>query len=190
MDAQLSGVLASTYFGGVFGNGAKTIALDARRNVYFGGYTSPRSLSARTPFQQRFGQSFTGYVAELGRICPLCSFPVNLATTKTGLPSQNVWANSLIITDAPPLRIDAIQNQATQFSDPLSAGETIVIQGAGFDSSAQLLIGGIAATSVSISPANIVAIVPAGLSGAAATVRVVSGGSASNTVLSALASQL
>jgi hypothetical protein len=184
MDAQLSGVLASTCFGGVFGNGAKTIAVDARGDVYFGGYTSPRSLPMRTPFQQGFGQSITGYVAELSPDLSALLFSSQFGDNEafgvnglaigannitlsgnTGLPSQNVWVNSLVITGAPRLRIDAIQNQATGFTDPLSEGETIVIQGAGFDSSAQVLIGGVAVTPISIASTNIVAVVPAGLFG-------------------------
>ena len=81
-------------------------------------------------------------------------------------------------------------SQASQFSDPLSAGETIVIQGAGFDGGAQLRIGGVAVTPISISPTNIVAIVPSGLSGTAAHVQVSSAGAMSNIVLVPLASQL
>src|SRR6185369_4962497 len=55
MDAQLHGVLAGTYFGGVFGTGSKAMTLDTAGNVYVGGYTSPRSLPTRTPFVQGFG---------------------------------------------------------------------------------------------------------------------------------------
>jgi hypothetical protein len=156
---------------------------------------------------QGFGLSSTGYVAKLSADLSTLMFSspfgdnetfgvnglaigasgnVVLAGT-TGLPSQNVWANSVVLAEPPALRIDAIQNQASQLSDPLSAGETVVIQGAGFESGAQLSIGGVTVTPTSISPTSIVATVPGGLSGAAATVQVLSGGGASNSVLVALA---
>lgn len=207
MDAVLSNVLASTYFGGAFGGGAKVLTLDAAGNLFVGGYTSPRSLPTRTPLMQGFGLSITGYVAKLSADLSTLlfsspfgdneTFGVNglaigangnvvLAGT-TGLPSQNVWANSVLLAEPPALRIDAIQNQASQYSDPLSEGETVVIQGAGFAAGAQLSIGGVTVTPISISPTSIVATVPAGLSGAAAKVQVLSGGAASNSVLVALA---
>jgi hypothetical protein len=206
MDGQLHGVLAGTYFGGAFGNRAAAIALDAAGNVYVGGYTSPRSLPTRTPFVQGFGLAITGYVAELtGDLSALLfasefgdneAFGVNglaigangnvVLGGSTGSPSQNLWANSLALADPPALRIDAIEDYVSHFSDPISDGETILVQGSGFGTGAQLSIGGVAATLISISPTNIVAIVPPGLPGAAATVQVVSDGATSNSVVVAL----
>jgi uncharacterized protein (TIGR03437 family) len=65
-----------------------------------------------------------------------------------------------------------------------------VIHGAGFDGGAQLRIGGIEVTPISISATDIVAVVPSDLPGAVAQVQVFSGGTASNTVLVPLASLL
>jgi hypothetical protein len=206
MDAQLQGVLAGTYFGGAFGNGAAAVALDAAGNVYLGGYTSPRSLPTRTPFVQGFGLAVTGYVAELtGDLSALLfssEFGDNEAFSvdglaigangslvlggSTGSSSQNLWANSLALGSPPALRIDAIENSDSRFSDPLFDGETILVEGSGFTTGAQLLIGGVAAMPISISPTRIVAIVPSGLPGAAATVQVLSGGDISNSVVVAL----
>jgi hypothetical protein len=206
MDAQLHGVLAGTYFGGAFGTAAKAITLDAAGNVYVGGYTSPRSLPTRTPFVQGFGLAITGYVAELtGDLSALLFssefgdnevFGVNglaigpngnvVFGGSTGSPSQNLWANSVALADPPALRIDAIENSATHFSDPIFEGQTILVQGSGFGTGAQLLIGGVAATPISISPTSIAAIVPSGLTGAAATVQVLSDGATSNSVVVAL----
>jgi hypothetical protein len=206
MDAQLHGLLAGTYFGGAFGNGARAIAVDAAGNVYLGGYTSPRSLPTRTPFVQGFGLAITGYVAELtGDLSALLFssqfgdnelFGVNglaigangnvVFGGTTGPLSQNLWANSVTLADPPALRIDAILNSASHFSDPIFAGETILVQGSGFGTGAQLLIGGVAATTISLSPTSILAVVPSGLTGAAATVQVLSDGAASNSVLVAL----
>jgi hypothetical protein len=201
MDAQLHG-LAATYFGGAFGNSANAITLDAAGNVYVGGYTSPRSLPTRTPFVQGFGLAITGYIAELtGDLSALLfssEFGDNEAFAVNGLAigangnvvlggsTGNLWANSLALADAPALRIDAIEDAASHFSDPISGGETILVQGSGFGTGARLWIGGVAATPISISPTNIVAIVPSGLPGAAAAVQVLSDGATSNTVVVAL----
>jgi hypothetical protein len=206
MDAQLHGVLAGTYFGGAFGNSTGAITLDAAGNVYVGGYTSPRSLPTRTPFVQGFGLAITGYVAELTGDLSALLFSSEFGDNElfgvsglaigangnvvlggsTGSPSQNIWANSLALADPPALRIDAIEDSASHFSDPISDGETILVQGSGFGTGAQLLIGGVAATPISVSPTIIVAIVPAGLPGAAATVQVLSDGGTSNSVAVAL----
>ena len=206
MDAQLHGVLAGTYFGGAFGNGVKAITLDAACNVYLGGYTSPRSLPTRTPFVQGFGRAITGYVAELtGDLSALLfssafgdneGFGVSglaigangdvVLGGSTGSPSQNLWVNSVALADPPALRIDAIEDSASHLSDPIFDGETILVQGSGFGTGAQLSIGGVAATPISISPTSIVAIVPSGLTGDAATVQVLFGGGASNSVVVAL----
>src|SRR6185369_11576576 len=66
----------------------------------------------------------------------------------TGSPSQNLWVNSLTLADPPALRIDAVVNSASRLSDPISAGETIRIQGSGFGTDAQLSIGGVVTTTV------------------------------------------
>jgi hypothetical protein len=155
---------------------------------------------------QGFGLAITGFVAKLtGDLSTLLfssefgdneNFGVNglaigangnvVLGGSTGSPAQNLWANSLALSDPPALRIDAIEDSASHFSDPISNGETILVQGSGFGTSAQLLIGGMAATTVSISPTSIVAIVPSGLPGSAATVQVLSDGATSNSVVVAL----
>lgn len=203
MDSQLHGVLAGTYFGGTFGNGARAITLDTAGNVYLGGYTPPRSLPTRTPFMQGFGLAITGYVAKLTGDLTALLFSSEFGDNEafgvgglaigangnvvlagcTGSPSQNLWANSLALADPPALRIDVIEDSASYFSDPISGGQTILVAGSGFGSGAQLFIGGVAATPTSISPTNIVAIVPSGLPGAAATVQVLFNGATSNSVL-------
>jgi hypothetical protein len=206
MDAQLRGVLAGTYFGGTFGTATKAMVLDAAGNVYVGGYTSPRSLPTRTPFVQGFGNAITGYIAELaGDLSTLLFssefgdnevFAVNglaigangnvVLGGSTGSPFQNIWVNSLALAAPSVLRIDAIENSVSGFSDPISERETILVQGSGFGAGAQLLIGGVSATPISISPTSIEALVPSHLSGAAATVQVLFEGVTSNSVLVAL----
>ena len=206
MDSQLHGVLAGTYFGGAFGNHAAVITVDSAGNVYLGGNTPPRSLPARTPFEQGFGLGVTGYVAEftgdLSALLFSSEFGDNETFGVTGLaigangnlvlggvtgsPSQNLWVNSIVLAAPPALRIDAILNSDSHFSDPVREGETILVQGSGFGTGAQLLIGGIAATPVAITPTSIVAMVPSDLTDGAAIVQVLSGGAASNSVLVAL----
>jgi IPT/TIG domain len=171
-----------------------------------GGYTSPRSLPTRTPFVQGFGNAITGYIAELaGDLSTLIFssefgdnevFAVNglaigangnvVLGGSTGSPFQNIWVNSLALAAPSVLRIDAIENSVSGFSDPISERETILVQGSGFGAGAQLLIGGVSATPISISPTSIEAIVPSHLSGAAATVQVLFEGVTSNSVLVAL----
>jgi uncharacterized protein (TIGR03437 family) len=104
----------------------------------------------------------------------------------TGSPSRDLWVNSLVLAGPPALRIDAIANSVSRFTDPLSDGETILVQGAGFGTGLHLLVSGVEATPVSVSPTTIVAIVPTGLPGASATVQVLSDGAASNSVTVAL----
>lgn len=205
MDGQLHGVFAATYFGGALGGGIRAMTVDAAGNVYLGGYTSPRSLPTRTPFVQGFGVNVTGYVAELsGDLSALIfssefgdneMFGVNglaigasgnvVLGGTTGSPSRNLWVNSVAAAGPAALRIDAVVDAGTHFSDPISVGETILVEGAGFGSGSQVLIGGAAATVVSVTSTGIEVAVPPGL-GTAATVQVLSGGDASNIVLVAV----
>lgn len=84
------------------------------------------------------------------------------------------------------MRIDAVVDAASGLSDPISEGETIVVQGAGFGPGAQLLIQGMPVAPLSISLSRIAANVPA-LTGDAATVQVSVDGTVSNSVLVARA---
>jgi uncharacterized protein (TIGR03437 family) len=95
----------------------------------------------------------------------------------------NLWLNSLALTPPPALRIDAVENAASLLDGPISAGETIVVKGAGFGSDARLSIGGESVAAISITPTAISATVPADIGTGAATVAVQSGGASSNQVL-------
>jgi hypothetical protein len=112
----------------------------------------------------------------------------------TGLPSQNLWANSLVLTDPPALRIDAVENFSTHFSDPITSGEKIIVRGAGFGLYSVVLINGLVAGPISGNTtggsSSVVVVVPPGLTGAFATVQVWSGGAVSNSVLVALSSDV
>lgn len=209
MDAQLQNVLAATYFGGRYGEWLKTLALDHSGNLYLGGYTPPVSLPTRTPLVEGFGPSSgTGFVSELSGDLTTLLFSSYFGDSEyfgvTGLgigsngsialggatlngSGGNIWVNSVQPSAPPALRIDAVENAASQLADPLSAGETIVVRGAGFGGDAQLSIGGVAIPAISIEPDAITATVPANLPNGAAVVQVQSGGAASNSVLLAVA---
>jgi hypothetical protein len=88
-----------------------------------------------------------------------------------------------------PFRIDAVLNAASLLDTPLSPGETIVVQGGGFASNAQLLINGAAVPQISVSSQSITAVVPQTIASAAAVViQVQSGGALSNAVAVPVAS--
>jgi uncharacterized protein (TIGR03437 family) len=95
----------------------------------------------------------------------------------------DIWVNSLVLTPLPALRIDAVENAASLLDGPISAGETIVVQGAGFANGAQLLIGGAVVTPISTTPTAITATVPQSVAIGAAEIQVQSGGTSSNQVL-------
>jgi uncharacterized protein (TIGR03437 family) len=94
-----------------------------------------------------------------------------------------VWANSVQPAALPPLRIDAVANAASQLDNPISAGETIAVRGAGFGSDAVLLLNGAAVSPISVEPDMITAAIPSNLASGPATVQVQSGGVVSNQVL-------
>lgn len=204
IDPQLQSVLAATYFEGVAGTMIKSLAVDQSGNVYAGGATAA-GLPTRTPMYIGFG---AGFLAELsGDLSTLLfssyygadqNFNVqgvaagaNGSVLIAGLDAPrgeldapgNVWVNSLALTAPPALRIDSIQNVASLIDGPVSGGETIVVKGAGFGSDAQLLMGGSAIPTISISPGVIAATVPASFSGVYAVFEVVSRGVSSNQVV-------
>ena len=205
-DGQLAHLLAATYFG-AYAKQIFTMTVDARGDVYFGGGTLSKGLPTRTPLQGGFAVN-TGFLSELsgdlssllfssyfGDTDPFSVRGVAIAPDgsvaldgTTGLAGNdtvptNLWANRLTLAPPPPLRIDAVEDATTLLDGPISAGETIVIQGAGFASDSKVLIGGIAATPASITPTAITATVPAGIPAIAAFVEVQSGGAVSNQVL-------
>ncbi len=89
----------------------------------------------------------------------------------------------MTVTAPPSLRIDALLNAASVLDGPISGGETIYVQGAGFGGDAQLTIGGAAVPLLSITPTQLTAVVPVNLPIEPTAVQVQSGGGASNQVL-------
>ena len=202
MDSQLQKTIAATYFGGPYGPGAASMAIDAAGSIYIGGGTPPRGLPTRTPLFEAFGPvAGTGFLSEFSGDLSTLLFSTYLGDTDsfsvggvalgaagsviiggtTGGP-KNVYVNSLLPAMPPPLRVDRIENAASRMDGPLSAGETIVVLGAGFGSDAQLTIGGTVVPALSMTATQMVAVAPSNLPNTPVAVQVQSGGASSNLV--------
>lgn len=207
MDPTLKTILAATYFG-TYAQ-VRVMTTDASGNLYLGGLTAPLQLQTRTPFSGGFANP-TGFMSELSGDLSALLFSSyfgdteNFTVSGVGLgmngsvwiggatnqcfcspPSGpgNVWVNGLALTPPPALRIDNVENAASFIDGPLAAGETIVVNGAGFSSNAELMIGGAVVAPVSITPSTITATVPASVPSAGAAIAVQSGGASTNQVL-------
>jgi uncharacterized protein (TIGR03437 family) len=204
MDSQVQNVLAATYFGGPYGPAVNSMSIDASGNVYIAGGTPPHGLPTRTPLVEAFGPA-SGFLSEFSGDLSGLLFSTYLGDTEsfsvqgvalgeggsviiggttgvsTGGP-KNVYVNSLLPSAPPALRVDKIVNAASLIDGPLSAGETIVVRGAGFGSDAQLMIGATVVPAISMTATQIVAVVPSNLPNAPVAVQVQSGGAASNVV--------
>lgn len=196
-DAQLANVLDATYFGP--GKSINAIAFDAAGNVYLGGGTSQQGLPTRTPLQLGFAPS-TGFLSELsGDLSTLIfsgyfgdtdNFSVGgigvlrggsggvaiggLAAPQNGSNSGpfNPWVNSVEVVPTPSIRIDSIVNAASLLDGPISPGEIIVVQGAGFGSSPDLTINGASVPVLTSTATSITLQVPQGLAIGAAEIAV------------------
>ena len=180
VDAQLATVLAATYFG-PSSTQIKAITTDAAGKVYVGGSTAPQLLPTRTPFQGGFA-SITGFFSELsGDLSTLLfssyfgdaeRFSVDsVAAGRTGIiiggstglagaagfGPANIYVNNLALALPPALRIDAVENAASLVDGSISAGETIVVRGAGFANDAQILADDVAIPTISSTASSITA---------------------------------
>jgi uncharacterized protein (TIGR03437 family) len=204
MDAQLEHTLAGTYFNGLNGDSIKSLALDAAGNVYIGGFTAS-GLPTRTPIQEGFGAGFLSELSgDLSTLLFSSYFGADYNFSVQGVAvgangdillagpenvgnlspaPSNIWVNSLTLPAPPALRIDSIVNAASLVDGTISAGETIVVRGAGFGPDAQLLIGGAVVPAISMDATEITATVPSNFPNGATEFVVQSGGAASNQVL-------
>ncbi len=207
MDPLLQNVLAATYFGGAYGEEDEALMIDPSGNIYLAGYTAPRGLPTRTEFFEAFGAlGETGFLSELSGDLSTLLFSSYLGDSEyfgiqsvassangnivvggatggnsTGAPT-NVWINTIATAPPPALRIDSVVNAASLLGGAISAGETIVINGAGFGTGAQISIEGTPIQVISVAPSQIIAVVPSNLIQSAVHVEAQSGGAASNVV--------
>jgi uncharacterized protein (TIGR03437 family) len=200
IDPQLQNILAATYFGGPSGPGVAAMTSDASGNIYIGGGTASPSVPTRTPIFGPFS-NYPGYLAELSPDLSSLIFSTYLGDSEQfivngvalgpggyaiigghTINTSNIWLNGLTIASPQPLRVDAVLNAASLVSAPLSVGETISVRGAGFTSDAQLLLNGSPIATLSITPTQINAVVPANLAGTVAVVQVQTGAGSSNQV--------
>ena len=159
--AQLSGDLSTLLFSSDFGDnelfGVRGVGIGLNGSLVLGGSTEGGLFSPPTTY--RVLQPSPG----------------------------DVWVNSVTVTPPPSLRVDSVVNDASQLSDPISSGETILVRGAGFEAGAELLIGGVAVPVISMNSTRITATVPPNLPAGATSLQVRSGASASNSVTVAVA---
>ena len=205
-DAQLAKILAATFFGP--GKSVNAMAFDPAGNLYLGGGTGEQALAARTPIQLAFARG-TGFVSELSADLSTLLFSSYFGDTQqfsvqglavrpdgnvmlggiTGVVVSsnegpyNVWVNSVVVAAPPALRVDSVVSAASLLDGPISAGETVIVQGAGFGGNPQLSIGGVIAQPISMTATSITAAVPQTVPAGAAEVQVSSGGASSNPVL-------
>jgi uncharacterized protein (TIGR03437 family) len=154
MDAGLSRLLFSTYLGDGRPFAARGAGPDGNGNLLLAG-------STLTP-----GGSF-------------------LAGDNGASFSQGnlVVANKISLTAAPAVRLDSVQNYASGIAGGLAPGEPVRVVGAGFGSSAKLMMDGTPLTTVSAAENSITAVLPDTAAAAGInTLQVAGDGGLSNTV--------
>lgn len=201
MDAQLQNVLAATYLADAWGNPIQSIAVDASGNAYVSGATAPYGLPTLDELAEAEGPigAATGFLAEISGDFSTLLFSTYLGDTQafdaasvalstagsviiggsTSTPA-NVYLNSIAIPAPPALRIDSVLNAATQLGGPVSPGEIVSVNGAGFNAQSQLLINGSAVPQISQSVTQIVAAVPMSIAPGGALIQVENAAPASN----------
>lgn len=112
VDAQLTTVLAATYFGGAYGQQVGALTLDAAGNIYIAGYTAPHGLPLRTPLQQAFEfvnvapggtvefgtQGITGFLSEFSNDLSTLKFSTYLGDAEPfGVVGLASGANGAIV---------------------------------------------------------------------------------------------
>ena len=179
-DSGLTHLLAATLLGGEQQDVATSIAVDASGNVVVGGYTGSKAFPTRLPFQESFSGP-SGFVAGFDASLSRLRFSTYLgdgrafAVSAAGLDSNGhvllagstqgslgnvVVANRISLAAAAPIHLDSVQNYASRVAAAFTPGETILAAGAGFGGGAQILLDGAPLTTVSVSDASIVAVLP------------------------------
>jgi uncharacterized protein (TIGR03437 family) len=94
---------------------------------------------------------------------------------------NTVIANRISLVQPPPVRLDSATNLASQLAAPIAPGEAIALNGSGFGSGSQVSLNGSPLPTVSVSPTQLVAVIPTSArTGGTLQFTVTSGGSTSN----------
>jgi uncharacterized protein (TIGR03437 family) len=204
LDRNLN-ILAATLFGGRATTSADAVALGSDGSVLVGGSTSafdlPQANSIWAPFAAQ-----TGFIAQLSRDLSTLNFST-FAGDSTQFSTQsvafgadgsllfagsaggpNALAPHTFIDAVAPgqaaTRLDSVVNAASHLATPLSPGETIEIDGRGFNGSFTVLLNGTPIASALLDSTRFIAAVPADFSAQYATIALQNGGFTSNSILS------
>lgn len=214
-DANGGKLLTSTVRKGLddYGQG---IAVDSSGDVVIAGNTSSPSLQLFSPLQGMFASQtgflmkfdstasnllFATYVGDASRflLSGLALDSSGRAIISGSTHSQDVisqqsfqdgFISEYDMSNIPSVRLDNVVNNASLNGGPVSVGEIVTVQGAGFGtaSNTQLLFDQLAATVLAVTSTQITAIVPYELDGKSSTqVEVQSAGASSNPMWLAVA---
>jgi uncharacterized protein (TIGR03437 family) len=208
-DSDLTHLLAATLLGGEQGDSASSVAVDASGTVIVSGSTSSKSFPLHAPFQTSFSSPsgfvaaldsnlsnllFSTYLGDGRQFLARGAFPDgngNILLAGYTVATPNVFpslgnvvvANKIALQPAPAVRLDGVQNYASHLGGPLAPGEAVMVLGAGFGNSAQIVVDGSPLDTVSATATSIVAVLPDTLSTTGVhTVQVSNSGALSNFV--------
>lgn len=201
--------LFSKTLGDVNHDSGQAIALDSAGNIVIAGNTSSTGFPLFSPTQGMFAQS-TAFLTKLDSSASNLLFStyvgdsqdfllsglvvdssgraiISGSTFSNGTISQETFVDAFVskydMSDIPNVRLDNVLNAASLQGVPVSPGEIITVEGAGFGTAAntQLLFDQTPATLLSVTANRLSAIVPYALAGKTFTqAQVQSGGALSN----------
>jgi hypothetical protein len=112
--------------------------------------------------------------------------PGNYSIEDPGFPNtvpNTVIANKISLVQPPLVRLDSATDLASQLAAPIAPGEVIALNGSGFGNESQISLNGAGLPTVSLSPTQIVAVMPASMqTSGTLQFAVTSGGNTSNLV--------
>jgi uncharacterized protein (TIGR03437 family) len=201
--------LFSKTLGDVNRDSGQAIALDSAGNIVIAGNTSSTGFPLFSPLQGMFAQS-TAFLTKLDSSASNLLFStyvgdsqdfllnglvldssgraiVSGSTFSNGTISQETFVDAFVskydMSDIPSVRLDNVVNAGSLQGVPVSPGEIITVEGAGFGTAAntQLLFDQTPALLLSVTANRLTAIVPYALAGTTVTqAQVQSGGALSN----------
>jgi len=188
----------------------QAIALDSSGNIVVAGDTSSTNFPLFSPLQGMFAPA-TGFLTKLdssasnllfstyvgdsqdfvlsGLVLDSSGQAIISGSTFSTTNAQQIFLDAYVskydMSDVPGVRLDNVLNAGSLATVPLSPGEIITVEGAGFGTAenTQLLFDRTPATVLSVTPTHLSAIVPYALDGKTSTqAQVQSGGTLSNPV--------